>query len=75
MQNEGRFLTDEIREQIARRAYEVYAARGGQDGRDMDDWLQAEREVMAELEQQERRPPTIEKMQVATPLKRPARAS
>ncbi len=35
---------------IARRAHELYEARGGQDGRDLDDWLQAEREVDAEIE-------------------------
>jgi hypothetical protein len=35
---------------IARRAHEIYEARGGQDGRDLDDWLQAEREVDAEIE-------------------------
>lgn len=30
---------------IARRAYEIYESRGGADGGDMDDWLQAEREL------------------------------
>jgi outer membrane protein TolC len=35
-------------EDIARRAYEIYRARGGDDGRDMDDWLQAERELLNE---------------------------
>ena len=32
-------------EKIAARAYEIYQARGGTDGADMDDWLQAEREL------------------------------
>jgi len=32
-------------EDIARRAYEAYEARGRQDGHDLDDWLQAEREL------------------------------
>ena len=32
------------RERVAARAYELYLARGGGDGRDMDDWLEAERE-------------------------------
>jgi len=27
------------------RAYEIYVARGEQPGRDVDDWLQAEREL------------------------------
>jgi hypothetical protein len=30
---------------VAQRAYELYLARGGSDGRDMDDWLNAEREL------------------------------
>jgi uncharacterized protein YjbJ (UPF0337 family) len=30
---------------IARRAYELYLARDGADGHDVDDWLQAEREL------------------------------
>jgi hypothetical protein len=33
------------REQLAARAYELYLARGGSDGRDMEDWLEAEREL------------------------------
>lgn len=32
-------------EQIARRAYELFLDRGCQDGADLDDWLQAEREL------------------------------
>jgi len=30
---------------IARRAYELYEARGREHGHDLDDWLQAEREL------------------------------
>jgi hypothetical protein len=33
------------RERIASRAYELYVARGGGHGRDMDDWLEAEAEL------------------------------
>ena len=36
------------REAIAKRAYEKFLARGCQDGEDMKDWLQAERELKAE---------------------------
>lgn len=36
---------DPITEAIAQRAYELFLARGGQHGRDVDDWLQAEREL------------------------------
>lgn len=32
-------------EQIARRAYELYLARGGRHGSHEQDWLQAEREL------------------------------
>jgi hypothetical protein len=32
-------------EEIKRRAYEIYLDRGEQPGRDLDDWLQAEREL------------------------------
>ena len=39
------------RERIAERAYELYLARGATDGRDWEDWLIAEREVIG------RRPP------------------
>jgi hypothetical protein len=32
-------------EEVARRAYELYLARGGEHGFDMDDWIQAESEL------------------------------
>ena len=34
---------------IARRAFEVYCARGGQHGSALEDWLQAERELRTQL--------------------------
>ena len=34
-------------DEVARRAFELYCARGREDGRDLDDWLQAERELRA----------------------------
>jgi hypothetical protein len=33
------------RADVARRAYDLYLARGRQDGYDVEDWLQAEREL------------------------------
>jgi Protein of unknown function (DUF2934) len=33
------------REQIALRAYELYLERGGEPGRELDDWTRAEREL------------------------------
>lgn len=40
-------------EQIAERAYQRYVERGGEPGREVEDWLEAEREL---CESQERRP-------------------
>jgi hypothetical protein len=36
-------------EGIRRRAYEIYLARDGQPGGELDDWLQAERELEREV--------------------------
>jgi hypothetical protein len=33
-------------EEIAERAYQLYEARGGTDGDDLHDWLDAERELL-----------------------------
>jgi DUF2934 family protein len=35
-------------EEIAQRAYEIFVARGRQPGHDLDDWLQAESELLRE---------------------------
>lgn len=43
-------LTDEIRGRIALKAYELYERRG-HGGREMDDWLEAEQIVLAEIRQ------------------------
>jgi hypothetical protein len=37
---------DPIHEAVAGRAYEIFLERGGQHGNDLDDWLQAEREML-----------------------------
>jgi hypothetical protein len=41
----GRRVTPE---DIAERAYALYLARGTEDGHDVEDWLQAERELFEE---------------------------
>ena len=41
------------RENVARRAYERYQQRGGQPGRDQQDWFEAERELIAAQHEQE----------------------
>ena len=54
-QSKRDLLTDnEFREKVALRAYEIYEDRGGQHGRDLDDWLQAETDVLAEAVQQQK---------------------
>ncbi len=34
-----------LEEQIRRRAYQLYKARGSRDGQELEDWLQAEIEI------------------------------
>ena len=34
------------RDEIAQRAYEIYVARGRAEGRELEDWVQAERELL-----------------------------
>jgi Protein of unknown function (DUF2934) len=36
-------------DRIAERAHEIYERRGGENGKALDDWLQAEREIDEEL--------------------------
>lgn len=42
-------LTDELRGRIALKAYELYERRGYEGGREMEDWLKAERIVITEI--------------------------
>ena len=37
--------TQDVAEDIRRRAYELYEQRGRQDGHDVEDWVRAEEEV------------------------------
>jgi hypothetical protein len=40
---------DEVQEAISLRAYEIYQSRDGVPGCELDDWLQAEDEILAAL--------------------------
>jgi hypothetical protein len=40
-----------LHERIALRAYQLYEARGSADGLDVQDWLEAEREIISQLQQ------------------------
>jgi hypothetical protein len=39
----------ELHQRIAKKAYELYVRRGKKPGRDLDDWLEAERLLLSEL--------------------------
>ena len=39
-----------IEHEIRLRAYELYLLRGRENGHDRDDWLQAERDILRELD-------------------------
>ena len=40
-------MPDDFRERIAKRAYELYLERGNRPGCDVEDWVDAEREMLA----------------------------
>jgi len=40
-------VTEKTAADIARRAYELFLARGSADGHDLEDWLEAERQLHA----------------------------
>jgi DUF2934 family protein len=42
-------LATDIRERVAQRAFQLYEGRGREDGHDVEDWLQAEQEVVRHL--------------------------
>ena len=44
----------DIRSKIEKRAYELFLARGARHGYHMQDWQQAEKEVLAEVEAQQK---------------------
>lgn len=37
-----------LHDQISQRAHELYESRGREDGKDQQDWLTAEREILAQ---------------------------
>jgi hypothetical protein len=42
-------MSVEVHDMIAVRAYEIYQLRGGEPGREAEDWFSAEREIFAGL--------------------------
>jgi hypothetical protein len=53
------------KEQISQRAYEIYLARGREDGHDLADWIEAERELS---KSNEREPETKKKQSAVASL-------
>lgn len=49
----------ELMTRISLRAYELFLARGCEHGRDLEDWLEAERQVMSRAAEQARDDQTI----------------
>lgn len=47
--NHATDATQIAREKISRKAYEIYEQRGMNGGRELDDWLEAERQFFAEV--------------------------
>lgn len=44
--NTDHIAAEELQENIRRRAYELYEQRGSEHGRDLDDWIAAEKEIV-----------------------------
>jgi len=57
---------DKVQEQVARRAYELFQARGGEHGYHIADWLQAEKEIMS------KQPKASAPVKPAAPVNKPA---
>jgi hypothetical protein len=60
-------MDESLRDRIAKKAYEKFVARGRQPGYDLDDWLEAEREFMEEVQAAETK---TQKKARRTPAKR-----
>lgn len=45
--NPKRYVGPDTRNRIARRAYELFEERGGEPGRDLEDWLRAEQQILS----------------------------
>ena len=55
-QMQDRLLDSTRGDKVRRRAYEIYLERGTEPGRELEDWLQAERELTTDADQSSNRP-------------------
>ena len=51
--------TTDLRGVIAQRAYELYQLRGANPGREFEDWLEAEREILSSFSNAAEEPPAL----------------
>ena len=49
-----KFNAEEIQQKIEKKAYELFEQRGASHGSDLEDWLEAERIILAEISQSTR---------------------
>lgn len=66
---------ESVREMIEKRAYELFLARGGLHGYAIQDWNQAEKEVLAEVDHKKAKvsaPKSVEKPAPAKPIEKAA---
>lgn len=61
--------SEELTNQIRVRAYQRFEARGCEHGHDLDDWCEAEHEVLSGLEKDEQNQPPASKLTGAAPSK------
>jgi hypothetical protein len=47
-------VNGDLRARISERAFELYVQRGFQDGHDLEDWLEAERQILRQEDRAER---------------------
>lgn len=52
---EVNYLKKRVLEMISVRAYELYELRGRQAGQDLEDWLEAEREILSGIRERQER--------------------
>ena len=45
---------ESVHELIAKRAYELFLARGGENGYAIQDWVEAEKEILAQVDKERR---------------------
>jgi hypothetical protein len=57
-------------EDVARRAYDLFLSRGGQHGHDVDDWLEAERQLVPVPTRATRRVASAPRAAAAKPRRR-----